>query len=136
MRLPRLLAGTLSLAAAAHGAVTNSTADAQAADPQGDAAKYPPVCPSQVTVTKAAVTVTNTYTPPGVTVTKPAVTITNTYTPPGVTITKPAVTVTFTQPAGSYVKSTVTVTDTVTKPGGSVTVTTTRTADGGYGGTT
>lgn len=141
MLLPRLLAGTLSLAALAHAAVANTTADTVAASPQGgDAAKYP-VCPPQVTVTKGAVTITNTYTLPAVTFTKPAVTITNTYTPPkvtvtqpAVTITKPAVTVTFTQPAG--VKPTVTVTDTVTKPRGSVTVTTTKTTDGGYGGTT
>lgn len=125
MLLPRLLAGTLSLAAVAHAAVANTTADTMAAEPQGgEAGKYP-MCPPQVTVTRTL---------PAVTITKPAVTVTNTYTPPKVTVTQPAVTVTYTQPAG--VKPTVTVTNTVTKPGGSVTVTTTKTTDGGYGGTT
>ena len=132
MLLPRILAGTLSLAGITYAAVSNTTADTQAADPQGEAKS--PSCPQPgtVTVIKPAVTVTNTYTPPAVTVTKSAVTITQTYTPPVVTVTKSAVTVT----VDGYVKSTVTLTNTVTKPGTSVTVTTTRTADGGYGGTT
>ena len=93
MLLPRLLAGTLSLAVAAHAAVTNTTADTQAADIQGgDVAKYPPVCP-QVTVIKPAVTVT--FTQPAGSYVKPTVTVTSTLTKP-----EGAVTVTTTKTTG------------------------------------